>query len=69
WVHGERDELDGRDVRDSGGDRLLVAPGIQWIVSERFLVEASVQLPLFQDLRGSQLELDRSVLGGFRFVY
>ncbi|MGH7818925.1 MAG: hypothetical protein ACREQ9_04055, partial [Candidatus Binatia bacterium] len=42
WVHGERDELDGRDVRDSGGDRLLVAPGIQWIVSERFLVEASV---------------------------
>lgn len=69
YVHAERDEFDGRDVRDSGGDQLFIAPGLQWIVSESFLLETSVQVPLFQDLRGNQPELDRSVLAGFRFLY
>ena len=48
---------------------LEVAPALQRIVSERALLEASVQLPVFQDMNGRQLTPDERVLVGFRFVY
>ena len=67
--HAERDQWQNRSAPNNGGNSLFIAPGFQWIMSERFLVEASVQLPLFQDLQGKQPELDQSVLIGFRFVY
>ncbi len=69
YVHRQRTDFDGRAVRDSGGDELLLAPGLQWIATERFLLEVSVQLPLFQAVNGEQPTLDHSVLAGFRFVY
>jgi hypothetical protein len=69
FVHAERDQFQDGGVPNSGGNSLFLAPGLQWIVSERFLVEASVQFPLFRDLQGKQPELDQSVLVGFRFVY
>ncbi len=47
YVHRERTDFRGLAVRDSGGDDLLLAPGLQWIATERFLLEVSVQLPVF----------------------
>lgn len=69
YVHRERTDFNGRAVRDSGGDELLLAPGLQWIATERFLLEISVQLPVFHAVNGEQPTLDQSVLAGFRFVY
>jgi hypothetical protein len=69
YVHRERTDFNGRAVGDSGGDELLVAPGLQWIATERFLLEVSVQLPVLQEVNGVQPSLDHSVLAGFRFVY
>lgn len=69
YVHRERTDFDGLAVRDSGFDELLLAPGLQWIATERFLLETSVQFPVFQAVNGSQPSLDHSVLAGFRFVY
>lgn len=69
FVHTERDRFQDRGVPESGGKSLFVAPGLQWIVGERVLVETSVQLPLFQELTGRQPRFDHSVLIGFRFVY
>lgn len=69
YVHEERSELADRGVRDSGGESLFVSPGLQWIATERVLFEASVRLPVAQDLNGTQPELDHDVLVGFRFAF
>lgn len=51
--------VDGRTLGDTGGNVLFVSPGLQFITS-RFVVEASLQSPVVQDLRGPQLETDFS---------
>ena len=48
---------DGSPVADSGGNLLLLSPGVQFI-TKRFIIEASVQVPIWQDPNGSQIEDD-----------
>ena len=55
WMGGARE--DGRSVPDSGGHLLFLSPGVQ-LVATRWLLEASVQVPIAQHLRGAQLETD-----------
>lgn len=69
FIHAERDRFQNKSAPSSGGNSFFLAPGLQWIVSERFLVETSIQFPLAQDLTGKQPKLDQSVLVGVRFVY
>ena len=52
-----RTRQDGTTLRDSGGNVLLVSPGFQY-VTNRWIVEASFQVPIAQDLNGSQVETD-----------
>lgn len=68
----ERDELvTGRDP-NSGGHLLFLSPGVQWIPTPWLLFEASVQIPVVQDLNGTQLDYGtRSQVGSrirFSFV-
>lgn len=53
----DRDREDGRSVTDSGGHLLFLAPGVQ-LISNRWILEASLQIPIAQDLHGTQLEQD-----------
>lgn len=53
----DRNEEDGRHVVDSGGHVLFVAPGLQ-LAAKIWILEASVQVPVAQDLHGSQVEQD-----------
>lgn len=55
WTAKTRAE--GMTVSDSGGNLLYLSPGAQFI-AKRFIVEASVQIPVWQDRNGSQLEDD-----------
>ncbi len=55
WTGRSRD--DGRTLRNSGGHVLFLSPGLQF-VTRRVILEASVQVPIAQDLNGSQLETD-----------
>jgi hypothetical protein len=68
-THQERSRLDGRSVRDSGGDVLSIAPGLQWIATERILFEASIRLPVVEHVNGRQPTLDHDLLVGFRFAF
>lgn len=47
----------GRWLVDSGGHVLFVAPGLQ-LAAKRWILEASFQVPIVQDLNGSQVEQD-----------
>ena len=47
----------GSTLRDSGGHLLFLSPGIQ-LVTSRWILEASLLLPVVQDLNGQQVETD-----------
>jgi len=48
---------DGSTLRESGGHVLFLSPGVQ-VAALRWIVEASVQIPVAQDLNGPQTEAD-----------
>lgn len=54
---GDRNREEGRRVADSGGHVLFLAPGLQ-LAAKSWIIEASVQVPIVQDLHGSQVEQD-----------
>jgi hypothetical protein len=53
----DRNEENGRRIVDSGGHVLFLAPGLQ-LAAKRWILEVSVQVPIAQDLHGSQVEQD-----------
>lgn len=55
WTDRNRD--DGRRLTNSGGHVLFLSPGLQ-LVSKRWILEASVQIPIAQSLYASQVEQD-----------
>jgi len=59
---------DGRTLFETGGHVLFVSPGLQ-LVTSRFVVEASLQVPVVQDLRGPQLETDFVGVFGVRIPF
>ncbi len=63
-----RDESGGHPMTNSGGHILFVSPGVQYIPWRTFLVEGSLQLPVVQDLNGSQLATDFALSLGFRWL-
>jgi hypothetical protein len=67
-AYQDKDEATGRDDPNSGGMRLFLTPGLQY-VTRRWVLEAAVQLPAFQDLHGAALETDYVVHAGLRFAF
>ncbi len=67
-IYKGKNEVGGTDDPNSGGTTLFIAPGLQY-VTRRWIVEAIVQLPAFQDLGGTALENDYIVRAGFRFNF
>jgi len=66
--YSQHSESSGSSVADSGGHTLFLSPGIQF-VSQRAVVEASVQLPVVQDLNGTQVETDYTLVLSFRYQF
>ncbi|MGR3304313.1 MAG: hypothetical protein ACUZ8I_17685 [Candidatus Scalindua sp.] len=66
WKQKNRD-MSG-SVADSGGNTIYVSPGIQ-IASKRFVAETSFQIPVFQDLNGSQVETDYIAVTSLRVTF
>jgi len=61
WIGGAQDP-------NSGGTRLFLAPGLQY-VTKRWILEGAVQVPVIQDLNGTALETDYIIRGGVRFNF
>jgi len=58
----------GSKIDASGGYTLFLSPGIQ-LVAKRFIVEASIQLPVIQSLNGEQPETKFVLAGGIRIQF
>ncbi|MBB3232094.1 transporter [Halomonas stenophila] len=67
-IHRDPDELHGEATPDSGGTRLLLAPGLQY-VTRRWVIEGIIQLPIVRDLDGSAPEDDAILRAGVRFNF
>ncbi len=67
-LYSQKNEQGGTKLANSGGNTLFLSPGIQFIPGRTFLVEASFQIPIAEDLNGSQLETDYAFLVGFRWL-
>lgn len=63
-----KDSLNDREFTDSGGNTILLSPGIQYIPSRILLVEASFQVPVVQRLNGTQLGTDFALSAGIRVL-
>lgn len=67
-VHSGMMRVNGLDNPNTGGTTLFLAPGIQY-ATRRWIIETAVQIPVIQDLNGSALEKDFSVLAGLRINF
>lgn len=66
--YAQKDKSNENIVKDSGGNTLFLSPGIQ-LATKRWVLETSVQLPIIQDLNGSQLETDYTVVTSLRLTF
>ncbi len=67
-IHQDKNQVGGFDDPNSGGLSLFILPGLQY-VTKRWIVEAGVQTPAFQDLNGTALEKDYILRAGFRLNF
>lgn len=58
----------GREVTDSGGHTLFLSPGVQYIPLGSLILEASLQIPVRQQLEGTQLGTDYVYKAGVRWL-
>lgn len=64
-IHQDKDRISGAADPNSGGTSLFIDPGVQY-VTKNWVLEAIVQLPAIQNLNGTALRNDYTVLAGFR---
>jgi len=64
-IFSQKGKLNGMTIDDSGGNIIFLSPGIQF-ATKRYILEASIQLPIIQDLNGNQVETDFVLTAGFR---
>lgn len=63
-----KDESNGQDLPNTGGNVVFLSSGVQYIPSRILLLEASLQLPIVQSLNGTQLGTDFAFSGGVRLL-
>ena len=64
-IFSQKSESNGKTIDNSGGNVLFLSPGIQF-ATKRYILEASIQLPVIQDLNSNQVEKDFVLTAGFR---
>ncbi len=64
----ERARSNGMELDDTGGTVVFLSPGIQW-VTQRIIYETSLQVPVIQNLNGSQVETDFVATAGVRIQF
>ncbi len=68
YKHILSDRLNGRDVSHTGESLLFISPGIKFTKSS-LILEALIQIPVWQDQEGSQLEQGTRLIVGVRYMF
>ena len=63
-----KNKVEGETAENSGGHTIFLSPGVQWVLLQNLLLEASVQLPVFEDFNGTQLGNDFTFSAGVRYL-
>ena len=63
-----KDRTEGSELEHTGKKTLVLSPGLQFVFSRTFLLEASLQVPLYQYYNGEQLGVDYSYTLGLRWL-
>lgn len=64
-----KNDFNGLTNHDSGGTTIFLAPGLQYVGGRRWLVEASLQIPIVNEPNGTQLATDWTVSLGTRILF
>src|SRR5262245_11748165 len=59
----------GEPAPGSSSTEYYLAPGVQYAMRPRFVIEASYQLPVFRNTGPQALRIERGLLVGVRFLY
>ncbi|MFQ5605747.1 MAG: transporter [bacterium] len=63
-----KSEVNGAVNDNTGGTSVFLAPGLQYVGGRRWLVEASLQIPIVNEPNGTQLATDWTVSIGTRIL-
>lgn len=58
----------GNEIANTGGTTLMISPGVQYFLSNKFLVEFASPIPVVRDLNGKQLKPNTGFVFGFRVL-
>jgi hypothetical protein len=63
------DHLHGAVLRDTGRTAALLAPGVQYVATERLFLDLSLQVPVWEDLRRGEMASRWNVLAQLRYAF
>jgi len=61
--------ISGAPTPGSSSTEFYLAPGVQYAMRPRFVIEASYQLPIVRNTGPQALRVERGLLVGVRFLY
>ncbi len=64
----QKSRMAGQKLPDSGGHSIFLAPGFQFFPVRNIIFESGIQLPVWQNLNGSQLGTDFQLRSGLRWI-
>ncbi|MBI5237194.1 MAG: transporter [Deltaproteobacteria bacterium] len=65
----DREVEGGVELRDSGGHKLFLTPGVQVSFAPHWSAEVSYHLPIYVNMNGTQLVEDYKVMGGVTYIF
>jgi hypothetical protein len=65
----DHEHLGGDRVADSGGHTVYVTPGVQFVLAETWVFEATYQYAVYHDLNETQLGEDYRVFGSATYLF
>jgi hypothetical protein len=64
----QKSKIGGNEIPDSGGHQIFLAPGFQFFPFENIIFESGIQLPILENLNGTQLGTDFQFRTGIRWI-
>jgi hypothetical protein len=69
YSYRNRGRIGGQTVQGSTASEFSVAPGLQFTATPRFVIEASLQVPVIHNVGLLMLRTDKNILIGIRYLY